>query len=86
MPVESCVQSICDIALRFGEVDDEDGGGSKMVPSSTLFPHTALLMCLPLPHPVSLLGADLIVTVKSNPPLPLGRFIYTSDSLSSLAN
>lgn len=30
MPVESCVQSICDIALRFGEVDDEDGGGSKM--------------------------------------------------------
>ena len=31
MPVESCVQSICDLALGFGE-DDEDGeGGSKMV-------------------------------------------------------
>ena len=32
MPVESCVQSICDLALRFGE-DDEDGGdgGGSMV-------------------------------------------------------
>lgn len=33
MPVESCVQSICDLALRFGEDDEEDGGdgGGSMV-------------------------------------------------------
>lgn len=26
MPVESCVQALSDLALRFGEDDDEDGG------------------------------------------------------------
>ena len=30
MPVESLTQSLCDLALRFGE-DDEDGGGGGMV-------------------------------------------------------
>mmetsp|Transcript_17044 Transcript_17044/g.50877 ORF Transcript_17044/g.50877 Transcript_17044/m.50877 type:complete len:245 (+) Transcript_17044:232-966(+) len=29
MPVESCTQSVCDLALRFGE-DDEEGGGGGM--------------------------------------------------------
>lgn len=31
MPVESCVQSLCDLALRFGEDDKEDDGGASMV-------------------------------------------------------
>jgi len=30
MPVESVTQSLCDLALRFGEDDDEDGGGGGM--------------------------------------------------------
>ena len=30
MPVESCTQSLCDLALQFGE-DDDDGGGGGMV-------------------------------------------------------
>lgn len=25
MPVESCVQSLCDLAIRFGEDGDDDG-------------------------------------------------------------
>ena len=31
MPVESCVQSLCDLALRFGEDEDDDSGGGSMV-------------------------------------------------------
>ena len=31
MPVESCVQSICDLALRFGEDDEEGAEGGSMV-------------------------------------------------------
>lgn len=27
MPVESLTQSLCDLALRFGEDDDDEGGG-----------------------------------------------------------
>jgi hypothetical protein len=27
MPLESCTQSLCDLALQFGEDDDEGGGG-----------------------------------------------------------
>ena len=27
MPVESCTQSLCDLALQFGEDKDDDGGG-----------------------------------------------------------
>ncbi len=30
MPVESLTQSLCDLALRFGEDEDEDGGGGGM--------------------------------------------------------
>lgn len=30
MPLESCTQSLCDLALQFGE-DDDDGGGGGMV-------------------------------------------------------
>lgn len=30
MPVESVTQSLCDLALRFGEDDDEGGGGGGM--------------------------------------------------------
>ena len=35
MPVESCTQSLCDLALRFGE-DDEDGGMVSPAPTSAL--------------------------------------------------
>ncbi len=35
MPVESCTQSLCDLALRFGE-DDEDGGMVRPAPMFTL--------------------------------------------------
>lgn len=31
MPVESCTQSLCDLALQFGEDDDDSGGGGGMV-------------------------------------------------------
>ena len=32
MPVESCTQSLCDLALQFGEdADDSGGGGGGMV-------------------------------------------------------
>lgn len=30
MPVESCTQSLCDLALQFGENDDDGGGGGGM--------------------------------------------------------
>jgi 20S proteasome subunit alpha 5 len=29
MPVEACVQSLCDLALRFGENDDEEDAMSR---------------------------------------------------------
>lgn len=32
MPVESCTQSLCDLALQFGEDDDEGGGGGMSRP------------------------------------------------------
>ena len=35
MPVESCTQSLCDLALRFGE-DDEDGGMVSPAPTCSL--------------------------------------------------
>jgi hypothetical protein len=31
MPVESLTQSLCDLALRFGEDDEDGGGGGGMV-------------------------------------------------------
>lgn len=30
MPLESCTQSLCDLALQFGEDDDEGGGGGMV--------------------------------------------------------
>lgn len=30
MPVESVTQSLCDLALRFGEDDEESGGGGMV--------------------------------------------------------
>jgi hypothetical protein len=36
MPVESVTQSLCDLALRFGEDDEDEGGGGMVrVPPST---------------------------------------------------
>ncbi|KAI8465101.1 MAG: nucleophile aminohydrolase [Monoraphidium minutum] len=32
MPLESCTQSLCDLALQFGEDDDEGGGGGMSRP------------------------------------------------------
>ena len=37
MPVESCTQSLCDLALQFGE-DDEEGGMVSRFTQSSLSP------------------------------------------------
>lgn len=34
--MESCTQSLCDLALQFGEDDDDSGGGGGMVRSKEL--------------------------------------------------
>ena len=50
MPVESCTQALSDLALRFGEDDDEEGG---MVGSHILMPHvlTSAGFLLDATHP-----------------------------------
>lgn len=37
MPVESCTQALSDLALRFGEDDDEEGGMVRFHPWSSSF-------------------------------------------------
>ena len=37
MPVESCTQALSDLALRFGEDDDEEGGMVRCHPWSSSF-------------------------------------------------
>ena len=45
MPVESCTQALSDLALRFGEDDDEEGGMVRAGLPQTGCTHTSSNFC-----------------------------------------
>ena len=45
MPVESCTQALSDLALRFGEDDDEEGGMVRAGLPQTVSAHTLSNSC-----------------------------------------
>ena len=77
MPIESCTQSLCDLALRFGE--DSDEAGMVSLQRRTGHPHGFLN----LPHPPPLLTH--LHQVASTSPTGGGRALTSTGAHTSPA-